>query len=54
MSINQSVSFPKRPDHRIIKVAVGCLLLLAATMLAAEGSHSDVATLAANQIAEQF
>ena len=54
MSIIQAIGFPKRSDHRMTKVAVGFLLLLAATALAAGGSHSDVAPLTANQIVENF
>ncbi len=54
MSIYQATGFPKKYDHRMAKVAVGFLLLLAATVLAAEGSRSDIATQAANQIVEQF
>jgi hypothetical protein len=54
LSINQAISFPKRSDHRVTKVVVGFLLLMAATVLAAESSDSGIATLTASQIAEQF
>ena len=54
MSINQAVSFPRRPDRRLTRVAIGFLLLLVATMVAAVGSNSNVPTLTANQIAENF
>ncbi len=54
LSINQAISFPKRSDHRVTKVVIGFVLLLAATVLAAESSDSDIATRTASQIAEKF
>ncbi len=54
MSTIRAANYDRKADRRWTKVALAFLLLLGATVLAAQESHSNVAPLAELQAAQQF
>lgn len=54
MSTIQATIYDRKADRRWTKVALAFMLLLGATVLAAQESHSNVAPLAELQASQQF
>ena len=54
LSTIENTSYDRKADRRWTKVALAFLLLLGATVLAAQESHSNVAPLAELQAGQQF
>jgi len=54
LSTIENTSYDRKADRRWTKVALAFFLLLGATVLAAQESHSNVAPLAELQAGQQF